>query len=271
MRTAGYAKAQGREQDPLVEPSPHSHHDPDAVRVSHPAFGMVKASRVSGQGNLFGVDWPQQHYVTLTISTAVMDRNLSRDWTHAQQQVIEIALSEVQWAQMLTGMNTEGVQCTIERLAVPRGMPVGMIPSLPPHLSDAENHKAEVQAAADRAMEKTREAEAMLHTLMAGTGSITKTKLAEVLSVLRAGNREATDTLPFVADSAREAIAENVVRAKSEVSAFISHATNQLGERAVGAMLAYEASQGRDPQAALMDALAPAREVAQDEATEPRG
>ena len=268
MRTAGYAKAQGREQDPLVEPSPHSHHDKDAVRVRHPAFGMVKASRRQGQSNLFGVDWPQQHFVTLTISTAVLDRNLSRDWAMADREVVEIALSEVQWAQMLTGMNTEGVQCTIERLAVPKGMPVGMIPTLPPRLSDAENHKAEIQAAADRAMEQTREAEAMLRQLINAPGSITKGKLNEILSKLNAGNRSATDTLPFVADSAQEAISENVVRAQSEVSAFLDYATSRLGEQAMGALLAHEARQGRDPQAVLMNAIAP---VVQDEADAPRG
>ena len=57
---------------------------------------------------------------------------------------------------------------------------------------------------------------------------------------------------------------ENAVRGKSEVNAFLAHATQQLGERAVGAMLAYEASQGRDPKAALIDYIAPKAPAIED-------
>lgn len=264
MRSAGYAKAQGREQDPIVSASPHSFRDADDIRVTHPAFGKVRAARVSGTTNLFGVDYPQQHYVTLEIKTAVLDRGLSRDWVHAQTEVIEIALSEAQWAQLLTGMNTEGVECTIQRLAAPKGFPMGMVPAIPPRASEAEQHKAEVAETARKVTEKTREAEARLRELLSGSGSIRKGDLNEVLGLLSAGNRAATDSMPYVVGSACEAIDENAVRGKSEVNAFLAHATQQLGERAVGAMLAYEASQGRDPKAALIDYIAPKAPAIED-------
>lgn len=134
---------------------------------------------------------------------------------------------------------------------------VGLIPAIPPRADEAHHHKAEVQAAADKAMAEVAEAERMLSDLLNGSGSITKGKLNEVLATLTKGRRAAAESLPFVVESASETIDENATLAKAEVGNFFNHALNQIGERATGAYLAYQAQQGKDPGQALIEMVAP--------------
>lgn len=107
---AGFAFAdtspKSREQDVEVTVIDSPGYEKGSVKVTHPAFGRIKASRVSGQTVLAGIDYPQAHYITLTISTATLNRNLSRDWWFTDREVIEVSMSETQWAQMLSAMNT---------------------------------------------------------------------------------------------------------------------------------------------------------------------
>lgn len=262
ITNGGYAFAdvspKSREQDVTITPDAASHHE-NADKVTHPAFGRVSAQRVQGMANLADVNYPQQHYVTLRISTSSLRRNLSRDWWHTERELIEVAMSEVQWAQMLAGMNTEGSVCTITRSNPAAMPPQGLVAALPGRLSDAESHKKEAQFAADKAMAKVSEAEAALRDLLNGTGSITKGKLSAILDTLVSGRRSATENLPFVVDSAIESIEEDVGRARAEVSAFIGHAMQELGKETIGKALAAAHARGEDPTQVLMNVIAPPR------------
>src|SRR5205085_12031249 len=77
---------------------------------THPAWALIGASRVqSGPpgATLFDSELRHQHYVTITLRQASRKRNLNRDWLHAESRlpIIEVAVSEAQWAQFVTSMN----------------------------------------------------------------------------------------------------------------------------------------------------------------------
>jgi len=119
----------------------------------HPAFGQIRASRVSGHAVLYGSDFVHQGFVTITISTSQLQRTLAREWYFGKSEVIEVALSEAQWATFVSSMNMgSGVPCTIERQAG-----VGLIPGLPPP-APTQNFKADVHKAAAEALEAARTA-----------------------------------------------------------------------------------------------------------------
>src|SRR5687767_12050919 len=82
---------------------------------SHPAYGQISASRVSGSINLYGSDFRHNHYVIVSIHRSVLDRDLSHDWPFPRQEIIEVALSESQWAHFVSSLNAgSGAQCTIQ-------------------------------------------------------------------------------------------------------------------------------------------------------------
>src|SRR5437868_8231795 len=115
----------------------------------HPAFGMIGASRVSHSppgAVLFDSDVQHQHYVVVRVRTAARRRDLNRDYLYADQQIVEVAMSEAQWASFVSSMNTgDGVPCTLTA----RGLEP--VPGMPyaPRLQESMD---EVRSAGDEAM-----------------------------------------------------------------------------------------------------------------------
>jgi len=89
----------------------------DAEKVEHPAFGQIRASRVTGKTNLYGSDFLHHSFINITIARSEYTRNLSHDWRHAREELITVALSEAQWATFISTLNVgEGTPCTLERV-----------------------------------------------------------------------------------------------------------------------------------------------------------
>lgn len=117
---------------------------------THPAFGQISASRgsYSGQGAiLFDSDVRHQHTVTITVTEATRQRSNGHDYIHGgTKRLIEVEMSEAQWASFVSSMNTSGVPCTLKATETQWN-----IPGLPyaPRLAQS---MAEVKEAADRLM-----------------------------------------------------------------------------------------------------------------------
>ena len=73
----------------------------DREVLTHPAYAQVSISHVSGSSDLYGSDFTHQNYVTLSISRSELHRDLNRDWYFEREELIEIALSEAQYATMV--------------------------------------------------------------------------------------------------------------------------------------------------------------------------
>ena len=78
-------------------------------------MGMVSWARScnASSRNLFGTEIKTNNPITLRINKAEEIRDLSRNWYHSLEQIVEIEMSPVQWAEFLTSGNTSGVPCTI--------------------------------------------------------------------------------------------------------------------------------------------------------------
>lgn len=85
------------------------------IEESHPAFGMIAASRVSGgEKALFDSDIQHHHRVVVRINTATRTRRLNHDDIFGDSTpFIEVEMSEAQWASFVSSMNSSGVPCTI--------------------------------------------------------------------------------------------------------------------------------------------------------------
>ena len=82
-----------------------------------PSFGVVSISRVQGRRRLFDSPFEHQHFITLSVRRAFRSRtDLHMDYIGADEELIEIAMSEVQFAAMVTSLNMGvGTPCTIAR------------------------------------------------------------------------------------------------------------------------------------------------------------
>jgi hypothetical protein len=182
----------------------------------HPGWGMIGASRVSATPGavLFDSDIRHSHYVTVHISTASRKRDLNRDWLHPDQEFVEVAMSEAQWASFVSSMNTgAGVPCTIRRRE--KDYQVFEFP-YEPRL--AESMK-EVRTAADKITKEIADA-FVAYEVHKTVGNLRTLKYA----IANAGAN-----MEYAAKSLNEH-AENVVqRARADIEAMVTSKAAQLG------------------------------------------
>ncbi|UTU07945.1 hypothetical protein CcrC1_gp259c [Caulobacter phage C1] len=209
----------------------------DEIKETHESFGRVQVLRTSGERNLVGVEWPVGHYLTLKVVEA--DRYTrgvdARFFGH--REIIQIALSEVQFAQLITGVGTEGVPCTIQRRMV-GGQYVGM--AEPPTSQRADGHERAGKAIArdaQAAMAAVKEAVDMCQKILDG-GSPRKAELRELLEQLQTALREATGNLPHLVDRATEQADKMRDRAYGEIEAYFELGKKRLGEQALAQAVA---------------------------------
>lgn len=182
---------------------------------THPAFGSIGASRVQSTGTvLFDSDVRHQHYVVVHFSTAKRTRDLKHDHIYPDRQMVEVAMSEAQWASFVSSMNVgAGVPCTITaRPGEPN------VPGMPyaPRLAESMD---EVRGAAHEALAAVREA----------FSAYKAHKTAANLRDLEIRLQNAEPNISFAATSLNEH-AENVVqKARADIEAMVVAKARQLG------------------------------------------
>jgi hypothetical protein len=187
----------------------------------HPAFGIIGASRVSqggagGGAVLFDSDVKHNHYVILRIGRASRRRDLHTDWVHeagGRGEIVEVAMSEAQWASMISSMNTSGVPCTIRHTEKD-----GRMPELDFDSRLDLTHR-EVRQKAQDALAEVREA------LEAVKAKPTKANVRALENRLE----NAPANLEFAAKRLTEHAEEVTTKAKADVEAYVIQKAQELG------------------------------------------
>lgn len=173
---------------------------------AHPAYGQIGASRATGNTTLYGSDFVHHQYVTIQISRSQLHRDLSHDWEFAREQLIEVKLSEAQWATFVSSMNSgSGVPCTLDHVGRER------MPDIP------LRREADVSKVELRDITGTMHAR-VLRTIEDIEGEIGKSlsgvKRASILKELRQLERDLGDSIPFMVKSLDQNVENTVEKAK---------------------------------------------------------
>ena len=193
---------------------------------THPAFALIGASRVSvggvGQGAvLFDSDILHGHTVRVRLHTASRSRDLSHDWIHSRKQIIEIEMSEAQWASFVSSMNVgNGVPCTIRHQGYEQVPEFELDPRLGVTM-------AETKASAEKAFDGIKDAMAVYEKALKD-----KVPAKERNQALRDLHFSIENAVPNVNYAGTQLVkqAEDVVtKMRSDVEAFVVSKARQLG------------------------------------------
>lgn len=194
----------------------------------HPSYGMISASRCncSHDKNFYGAETTHNNFIVLEIHTSDVTRGLNRDWYFSSDKLIQVALTPIQWAELLTSMNTTGTQCTIEWI---RGE--GSIES-PPELTDkVDLHKMEFEQYTKDTLNKIqnslKELEAQIE---AGKG---KRALRESLTQLKYTAQNIIPNLNFANAQFEKHVDKVVMESKQKIESAIEHKIASLGQNAL--------------------------------------
>lgn len=183
---------------------------------THPAFGKARVNRVSSTpgASLFGSEIRHSQYVVLTIERATRKRDLNRDWIHGggRLPVVEVAMSEAQWAGLVSSFGSGGVPVTIT------GTEADPIVPAIPFAPRMEHSQRETRQAADKAFAEIADALAAYEAH----------KTAGNLRTLHYAVANAGANVEFAAKSLTEH-AENVVeKARADIEAMVVSHANRL-------------------------------------------
>jgi hypothetical protein len=191
----------------------------------HPSYGMVSLHRIQSTGTvLFGSSVEHNHFVNLSITRASLNRHLHREWYHPRETLIEVNLSAVQLAEMLTNINTSGVPCTISRciegdlVSVPE----------PDNVSRQEQYVEEFKERTGRVAKLLDEALGQANA-MAEMPRATKGDRLRMVKLMESVQQEIKSNLPFLLQSFNEKVEEVVRDAKGEIKAHVDQVVQAAG------------------------------------------
>lgn len=192
----------------------------------HESYGMLSLSRVSGRVNLFGSSITHNNFVALRVNTASLRRDLSRNWYHSRNQIVEVYMSYTQFVEAITNMNTDGVPVTIHAVG-------GKAMESCPFDDVRDKLSTEFQDRLNVLLDSAAKAAKQAKTRLRAPGTISKAERNEIAAELYRVNQEITSNLKFVLDSFNKQTEKSIIEAKGEIEAFFSHKIHALGSNAL--------------------------------------
>jgi hypothetical protein len=195
---------------------------------SHPSFGQILFSRVSGHANFYGSELEQDHYIQLTVKRSEIIRDLTMDkYYSGLTPVIKLRISSGQFAELITSMNRgEGVCCTIEQVEGKK------VAELPTQESRKEFIHRTFQDRMKEFGDKLRDRQSKAAELVKKK-TLSKEDQHDLNLHLEWLTQEIESNIPFFAKQFQETVDQVVFEAKTEVENAIQHKVNMLGLEAL--------------------------------------
>ena len=189
------------------------------VIKSHESYGMISISKFNSNGSqFFGSDLSHNGGIMITVSKAEKKTMLSSDWYHSQNELIRIHMTHNQFVDAITsGMNTEGVPCTLHHINGKRISQIDHIEDKRDMFSnDMKNTNTEYLNRIDEILK-------MLN------GNIGKRKENEISHELKVLKSHIGSNTSFVMKCFNESMDKSVTEAKRTISGYIDNKIHSLG------------------------------------------
>lgn len=200
----------------------------DREKIYHPSFGMLSIHRSNGHsGFLFGSNAEPDNYITLELSTAHLERELSNDWYHTDDKVLRLKMSPVQFAELLTTVDSNGVPCTIEMFD---GKKIEQCTTVEDKKTATHRQFRErMKSFAVEIEEKYKSAQAIINKK-----TLSKKDQEELKWFYERMVQEMKSNIPFFLEVFQEGMDKIVLDAKAEIHASMTHAIVAAGVKTLG-------------------------------------
>jgi hypothetical protein len=191
----------------------------------HPSWVLIGASRGSWSPPgvaLFQSEIRHQHAVTIRVVQASRKRDLKHDWVHGGKILMEVVLSEAQWASFVSSMNSgDGTPATLTLKETDYNVPQA------PYDPRFAVTMAEASGAAADAFKDVQEALAEYERLVAEKAPAKDRKRA--YQTLQSRIRNAGPNVEYAGKRLAEHAEDVVNRARADIEAFVTKKAAQLG------------------------------------------
>jgi hypothetical protein len=192
------------------------------VKREHPAFGMIGATRFTGAtGNLFASPIKHNAGVMIRLVEAYEQGNEYGRRQFGGKHIVEVTLSEAQWASFVTAMNVgSGVPCTISYRQTGEFVRVPGIDDDHPHVKRA----ADIKDKAKKDLALLTEFATKFRELLERGKAPTKGELRALYDkyILHAVDH-APGNYEFLANIVTEHMEETLTAARAEIEGYVLH------------------------------------------------
>jgi hypothetical protein len=183
--------------------------------------GFFRSS--GGHTNLFGSSISHNHTIRFRIKTASKERGLNTDWYYGDKELIEIEMSQNQFAELITSMNMgDGVPVTIRRV---NGKSMENCPEENKRQLFEKEFDQKMKGLRNKLSKLTSDAKQILNEKK----SLTKADRETILNQISMLEQEIGSNTPFVLSMFNEQMDKTVTEAKGEVEAFVQNKITSLG------------------------------------------
>ena len=183
---------------------------------THESYGLASFSRRSdGEINLFGSSIKHSNTIALKISRAEVDRHLEQDWFHGRKELIEVEMSQTQFADLITSMNMgDGVPVTIKYVNGQRMEPC-------PHENKRQQHAKEFNERMQNLSSKLDGMTKDFFTMI--EKRLPKKDQDDAKSMLNSLITEIRSNIPFYEKQFQRQMDKTISQAKGEIEAFVQN------------------------------------------------
>lgn len=196
----------------------------------HPAFGMIKFSRITGRNNvLFGSSIKHNDRIQLTIKHGEQNRTLHEDIYYGRETIVEVEMSYSQFAECIGAMNVgDGVPCTIQYTEKE-----GCIPAIKENNSKREQFRNEFSDTISKAMEQVQNQINQIQESIDTKKTLGIKDRKEIVSQLQHVKYNIGANLDFCVSQFDEQMDKSTMEAKGEIEAFCQNKINSIAQAAL--------------------------------------
>ena len=213
--------------EPITIEEGASHHR-DALTYKHPSYGMVHLSRqtCSGVGEtLFGAKHPSTTIMSLTIEKAQNTQEISKNWYYGYEDVTEILMTPVQYAELISNPNTSGVPCTIKYTSKD-----GHI-KYKPHATEVEHVEVKIKERLDKLSGEVKGKKAEAVEILSRKGTLKKAEKEELIRLIQNIDQDMQNNIPWYKEQMAKSIDSMVMEANSDIESLVANVQTKLGKK----------------------------------------
>ena len=195
----------------------------------HPSFGMLSFNRThGGHSNLFGSSIQHNDTIHMVLKEGVVIRGLNDDRYVGEDEILEVEMSQSQFAELITSMNVgTGIPCTIKYL---RGK--GRINEAD-FINKRQQITNEFKEFMNERMSDAKEFYDEVKALFTTKKSIGKGDREMILSRLANVTQGIESSSKFIFDQFQNQIDKTITEAKGEIEAFAQNKINAIAQQAL--------------------------------------
>ena len=193
-------------------------------RERHESYGRISLHRTTGNiaKPLFGTDMIHRNTIRLEIHSAEFKRAINEDYYTDKDKIIELEMSEVQFAELITGVGTSGVPCTLVYKD-------GHYLEECPFKNKTDTLKEELGTEIRDIAKLTKTLSTDIVDKLKNKKTLSKADKDEIIQLIGRLNRGLSSELDYILERCQEQLTNMTLQAKGEVEAYINSKVRQLG------------------------------------------